>query len=67
MEGVIYSALLVSIRLTNNDPRDNTESIAIHRKVCRAIEKRNGKKAERLMLSLLEGANNRLHKKVKGL
>ncbi len=67
MEGVIYSALLVSIRLTNNDPRDNTESIAIHRKVCEAIEKRNGKKAERLMLSLLESANNRLNKKVEGL
>jgi DNA-binding FadR family transcriptional regulator len=42
-------------------------SIAIHRKVCDAIEKRNGKKTERLMLSLLEGANNRLNKKVKGL
>lgn len=60
MEGVIYSALLGSIRLTNKDPRENEESIPFHRDVTNAILERNGDKAERLMEKLLGDAKQRL-------
>lgn len=60
MEGVIYSALLSSIRLTNNDPRDNEQSIPFHRAVTDQILKRNGVKAESHMEKLLADANRRL-------
>lgn len=60
MEGVIYSALLSSIRLTNADPRDNEKSIPFHRAVTDQILKRDGDKAERRMEKLLADANRRL-------
>jgi DNA-binding FadR family transcriptional regulator len=60
MEGVIYSALLNSIRLTNKDPRDNEESIPFHRAVTDQILKRNGPEAEKQMERLLGDANHRL-------
>ncbi|MEL6965706.1 MAG: FadR/GntR family transcriptional regulator [Pseudomonadota bacterium] len=60
MEGVIYSALLSSIRLTNADPRDNDKSIAFHRGVTDQILQRNGAKAESRMERLLADANRRL-------
>jgi len=60
MEGVIYSALLNSIRLTNSDPRENEKSIPFHRAVTDEIKKRNGAKAERQMEKLLADTNRRL-------
>ena len=60
MEGVIYSALLDSIRLTNSDPRENEESIPFHRAVTDQIIRRNGQKAEDQMEKLLADAHRRL-------
>ena len=60
MEGVIYSALLSSIRLTNADPRENETSMPFHRAVTDQILKRDGGKAERQMENLLADANRRL-------
>jgi len=60
MEGVIYSALLSSIRLTNSDPRENERSIPFHRAVTDQILKRHGAKAESQMEKLLADANRRL-------
>ncbi len=60
MEGVIYSALLASIRLTNADPRENEKSIPFHRAVTDQIIGRNGQKAEDQMEKLLADANRRL-------
>lgn len=61
MEGVIYSALLVSIRITNKDPRSNEKSIPFHREVFEAIEARDGKLAEHLTETLLSDASFRLN------
>lgn len=60
MEGVIFSALLDSIRLTNQDPRENEGSIPFHREVCEAIAAHDGARAERLMEKLLGDADLRL-------
>lgn len=60
MEGVIYSALLVSIRITNKDPRSNEKSIPFHREVYEAIAARDGKLAEQLTETLLSDASFRL-------
>ncbi len=64
LEGVIYSALLSSIRLTNADPRENESSLPLHRKVFEAIAARNGKKAEKAMDELLADANARLQERI---
>ncbi|MGI9509415.1 MAG: FadR/GntR family transcriptional regulator [Geminicoccaceae bacterium] len=60
MEGVIFSALLSSIQLTNSDPRENEKSIPFHRAVTNQILERNGSKAETQMEKLLADANRRL-------
>ena len=60
MEGVIYSALLVSIRVTNKDPRENGASVPFHREVYEAIAARDGDLAERLTEKLLSDASRRL-------
>ncbi|HUS55804.1 MAG TPA: FadR/GntR family transcriptional regulator [Thermohalobaculum sp.] len=60
LEGVIFSALLSSIRLTNKDPRDNEGSIPYHREVYEAIAARDGEIAERVMENLLKDASHRL-------
>ena len=60
MEGVIYSALLVSIRITNIDPRENGASVPFHREVYEAIKLGDGLKAEKLTEKLLNDANRRL-------
>lgn len=60
MEGVIYSALLVSVRITNQDPRSNSDSVIFHREVCDAIAKGDGDKAEKLTEKLLRDAIRRL-------
>lgn len=60
MEGVIFSALLNSIRLTNKDPRENEDSIPFHRAVTVAIIERDPDRAETLMEKLLGDAQHRL-------
>ncbi|MEM7022096.1 MAG: FadR/GntR family transcriptional regulator [Pseudomonadota bacterium] len=60
MEGVIFSALLGSIRLTNRDPRENEESIPFHRAVTDAILRRDADAAEARMETLLADATKRL-------
>ena len=60
MEGVIYAALLSSIRLTNADPRENEKSIPFHRAVTDQILKRDGEAAEQRMEKLLADASQRL-------
>jgi len=60
MEGVIFSALLISIRVTNKDPRENEDSIPFHREVTNAILTRDGMVAEKKMEMLLSDTAARL-------
>ena len=60
MEGVIFSALLSSIRLTNRDPRENATSIPFHRKVLEAIQARDSALAEEMMNAHLSNTRQRL-------
>ena len=60
MEGVIFSALLSSIRLTNRDPRDNENSIPFHRKSLEAIKSRDHLLAEEMMNATLSDTSQRL-------
>ncbi len=60
MEGVIYSALLVSVRITNRDPRENEKSIPYHRDLFEAIARKDGDHAERMTEELLSDASRRL-------
>ena len=64
LEGVIFSALLNSIRLTNTDPRENEASLPLHRKVYEAIRARNGSLAEEVMTTLLSDAHARLGSRI---
>ena len=57
MEGVIFSALLSSIRITNKDPRDNSDSIPFHSEVTNAIVTRNPELAEENMKKLAKREN----------
>lgn len=67
MEGVIFSALLSSIRLTNSDPRKNAKSIPFHREVLNAIKERNHVLAEETMLAHLSDTSERLETAINGL
>ncbi|MEM6460726.1 MAG: FadR/GntR family transcriptional regulator [Pseudomonadota bacterium] len=50
MEGVIFSALLSSIKITNDDPLDNRErSLPLHREILKAIEAHDSEKATSAM------------------
>ncbi len=60
LEGIIFSALLSSIRLTNVDPRSNEASLPFHREVYEAIAARDGEEAEKVMEELLGDAGRRL-------
>ena len=60
LESAVFSALLISIRLTNRDPRENEASIPFHRAVAEAILARDAAKAETLMERLLADAVRRL-------
>lgn len=62
MEGVIYSALLVSVNITNKDPRDNDVTVKIHRQLYQAIANREGETAESISEKLLSDASLRLQK-----
>jgi len=66
LEGVIFSALLTSIRLTNNDPRENVSSIPVHRAVMGAILARDPAAAEREMQAHLDETTSRLALTVPG-
>ena len=65
MEGVIYSALLVSIKITNTDPRVNEQSIPFHKEVYEAIAARDGALAEKLTSNLLSDASKKLDEYIK--
>jgi GntR family transcriptional regulator, galactonate operon transcriptional repressor len=60
IEGVIFSALLSSIRLTNKDPRKNEESLQFHREVYEAILAGDPIRAEQAMEHLLGDTTRRL-------
>ena len=60
MEGVIFSSLLSSIRLTNTDPRENKRSIPLHAAVLNAIEARDANAAEAAMNEHLSDTRTRL-------
>lgn len=66
LEGVVFSALLTSIRLTNKDPRDNEASIPLHRAVMTAILDRDPIAAEQEMLAHLDDTTTRLASVVEG-
>lgn len=66
LEGVVFSALLTSIKLTNKDPRDNETSIPLHRAVMTAILDRDAVAAEREMLAHLDDTTARLGVAVEG-
>ncbi|WP_096084631.1 FadR/GntR family transcriptional regulator [Agaribacterium haliotis] len=66
MEGVIYSAIIVSVNMTNQDPRKNKSTVQYHRDVFEAIAARNGDKAEKLTQKLLDDACRKLKKNVEG-
>ena len=67
LDGMIFSALLSSIRLTNSDPRENETSLPFHRSVAEAIWERDGDKAEQRMQHLLADAHERLAGTVPGI
>ncbi len=60
LEGVIFSALLSSIRLTNADPRNNESTNKLHLTVLDAIIARDGAAAEAAMKEHLEETTERL-------
>lgn len=65
MEGVIFSALLTSIRLTNTNTQKNEASLPFHRDVAEAIAGREADKAAQLMKQLLVDTQTRLSEKLK--
>lgn len=67
MEGIIFSALLSSISLTNSDPRDNAGSIPFHRAVVNAIKARDAELAEARMNAHLVDTSERLENAISGL
>ncbi len=62
IEGVVFSALLVSIKLTNTDPNSNKKSLPYHKELYQAIAARDGELAEKLSDDLLQHANKKLSK-----
>lgn len=65
MEGVIFSALLTSIKLTNTNTQKNEASLPFHRDVADAIMEREADKAAQLMKKLLVDTQTRLTDKLK--
>lgn len=60
LEGIIYSTLITSIRMTNPDKDANTKSVPLHRDVYEAINRKDGDEAEARMILLLEDASLRI-------
>ena len=67
MEGVIFSALLTSIRLTNSDARKNAESMPFHRNVAEAIVSRDPEAAAANMKILLVDTQKRLNERLESI
>jgi len=63
-EGVIFAALLDSIRLTNRAPEENALSLPFHQAVANAVIDRHPDDAEAAMETLLADARNRLEKRL---
>ena len=59
-EGIIFSALLMSIRLTNKNPISNADSLVFHKNVSDAIAKRDKHGARERMQELLSDVHKRL-------
>ena len=66
MEGVIFSALLSSIRLTNSDPRENQSSMQLHSQLMVAIENGDATAAGKAMEKHLSDTHQRLSRVVPG-
>ncbi len=64
IEGVIYSALLVSIKITNQTQESNLKSIPFHRSLYQAIAAGKAEKAEKMAGDLLGDAAERLRKEI---
>ena len=61
MDGVIFSALLTSIKITNNDPIDNrTRSLPLHFEILQSIENHHKEGAKAAMKKHLADTYNRL-------
>lgn len=63
MEGVVYSALLSSIQITNRRAEENQQSIPFHKEVADAITKQKGDRARKKMELLLNDAAERLNRR----
>ena len=61
MEGLIFSALLSSIKITNNNPFDNRQrSLPLHHEILEAIESRNSDRAHLAMHKHMADTHKRL-------
>lgn len=67
IEGVIYSALLVSVRVTNADKEQNDQSVPLHRDVYEAILARKPELAAGAVEVMLNDAKGRIKEGTKGL
>lgn len=65
LEGVIFFALLSSIRLTNASPSDNAHALPFHQKVHYAIAARDGDSAEAAMETLLRDTDQQIRSKTR--
>ena len=61
-DGVVCSAILSSIRLTNRTSKENLASLPLHRNVMQAILAKDATKAENEMEKLLSDSKSRLDK-----
>ena len=60
MDGIIFTSLLSSIRLTNRDARQNEASLSLHQNVANSIFAKKSEEAEQRMFHLLSDAKVRL-------
>ena len=60
MDGIIFTSLLSSIRLTNRDAKQNEASLSLHQDVANSIFAKKSEEAEQRMFHLLSDAKVRL-------
>ena len=60
MDGIIFTSLLSSIRLTNRDAKQNKASLSLHQDVANSIFAKKSEEAEQRMFHLLSDAKVRL-------
>ena len=60
MDGIIFTSLLSSIRLTNRDAKQNEASLSLHQDVANSIFAKKSEEAEQRMFHLLSDAKMRL-------